>query len=170
MPNAPANLANKPKTYGISRLENIGDSYSFRYASQASAVPQNKPMNRTLQLALFALIASAFALLPGCAFNAKDQVPGVSWKRAVIDADTNGVTHCEIDNYNSKKDVALTVNPQTHAVTLGSVMNPANTTAAGIANQITITANGDAATKVSGAVSAGLGSLAGSAAGAAIKP
>lgn len=97
----------------------------------------------------------------GCAFNAKDQVPGVSWKKAVVDVDTNGVTHCEIDNYDSKKDVALSVNPQTHVVTLGSVMNPSNTTAAGVANQITIQANGDAAAKITGAVSSGLGTLVG---------
>jgi hypothetical protein len=112
------------------------------------------------------LIAVSALFAAGCAFNAKEQVPGTSWKKAVIDVATNGVTHAEIDGYNSKKDVALSVNPDTHVVTLGSVMNPANTTAAGVANQITITANGDTAVKIGNAVAGAVGTGIG-AAGAA---
>lgn len=109
-------------------------------------------------------------LLTGCKFDAATSVPGVSWKHAEITVGTNGQTHCVIDGYNSKKDIALTVDPVTHAATLGAVMNPANTHEAGIANVNSITATGDAAVKITDALANGAGKVGGTVLKSSVTP
>ena len=105
------------------------------------------------------VIAGAGLFMTGCAFNAKDEVPGVQWDSATIDIGTNGITHCVITKYNSKKDIQLAVNPVTHAVTLGSVMNPSNTLAAGVASSQQINAQANAITATGTAATSLLNSI-----------
>jgi len=111
-------------------------------------------------------------ILSGCAFNAKDEVPGTQWNKAIMSISTNGTASCEIDRYNSKKDVEFSYNPITHSMSLGSVMNPSNTMAASVAiqaqgqaNTSQITASGAAASQIISA----LGSAAAAADAAGVK-
>ena len=104
----------------------------------------------------------------GCAFNAKDEVPGVQWKSAVVSIATNGTASLAIVGYNSKKDISFQFNPETKLFTLGAVMNPANTQAAGVASQLQITAQGDAVNKVIQSIGSTVGTVSGTVAGAAL--
>ena len=126
---------------------------------------REKQMKKLTSLSLCSI---ALIALSGCAFNAKDEVPGVQWKSAVVSVNTNGTASLAIVGYNSKKDISFQFNPETKLFTLGAVMNPANTQASGVASQLQITAQGDAVNKVMQSIGSTVGTVAGTAAGAAL--